>query len=56
MGRYYVEIATKGQVVFSNTVAADTEAEAFDRTWEAFDPAGKIDFLDTSHNAWMKQV
>lgn len=56
MRRYYVEITTRGKVVFSRFFEAETEARAFDLAWDAFDPEGDVDFLDTSHNAWMMDV
>lgn len=56
MPHYYVHIETKGKVVFSHTISADTRAQAFDRSWDAFDPEGTIDMLDTSHEAYIKEV
>ena len=56
MPRFYVEIAHKGKVVHSCQVSAATDGEAIDLGWDQFDPEGRVDFLDTSHNAWVTEI
>lgn len=54
--RYYVEIAHQGRVVFYRTLTATSRGEAIDLAWKDFAPDGRIDFFDTSHNAWVEEL